>query len=66
MSLPVVMRFLLLFKGDGFISSGTWHERIPNRIITESLVRRFDHHIIEEDIEGAHVPPGSGWLKDRW
>jgi len=25
---------------------GTWHQRIPNRIATESFVRRFDDHFI--------------------
>ena len=25
--------------------------------ITESLVRRFDHHVVEEELEDAQVPP---------
>jgi len=31
----------------------------PNRNISESLSRRFDHHVIGEDLEGGHVL--SGW-----
>jgi len=39
------------------------HVIIPSRTTSESLVRRFDHHVTEEDLESAHVPPGSGGAK---
>jgi len=44
--LPAALQSLLLFKGGGSASLGTWHQRIPNRITTESFVRRFDDHFI--------------------
>jgi len=31
------------------------YERIPSRIIIESLVRLFDHPDIGEDLEGANI-----------
>jgi len=36
----------------------TWHVQIPGKIITELSVRRSDDQEIEEDLEGARVPPG--------
>jgi len=33
---------------------------LQNKIITESLVRHFDHHVTGEDLEGTRVPPGGG------
>jgi len=43
--------FVLLFKKDGSISSGTRHKQTLNKITTEC---HFDHHIIEEHLKGAH------------
>jgi len=35
----------------------TWHVQIPGKIITELSMRRSDDQEIEEDLEGARVPP---------
>jgi len=39
--------------------------RIPSRIISESLLCRFDHHVIGKDLECAHLPPGWGINADE-
>ena len=45
----------LLFVGVSCVAFGTWCEQIPSKVTTESLMRRFDHHFVEGDPEGAQI-----------
>jgi len=57
--IPFALQFVLLFKKSALF---LWYKRISSRITTESLMSRFDHHLIGEDLKGTHVPPGWGEL----
>jgi len=48
--------YLLLFDGAGTVSLGMRVQ--ADSITTGSLLRRFDHHFVEEDLEGIHATRG--------
>jgi len=48
-------------KGDSSTSLRTWHEQIPSRISTESVVHHFYCNVIGEDLESAS--PHTTWMR---
>ena len=56
--IPIALQFVLLFKQSALFLR---YKRISSRITTESLMSRFDHHFIGEDLKGTtyHVAEGN-------
>jgi len=55
---PAALQFQVSLKQEGSASLAMWHVQIPDKIIIELSVRRYDHRATGGDLEGARVPPG--------